>query len=154
MATPPVIIPTITGTEGSNGWYTRRLRLDWSITDSLAEGRTRQSCRRVKLDKDQAETDYSCSATNADGTTEETVSIKVDSTPPAVTLLGVDKRLGVFAESSCVTTDALSGVDNDATPEIHIARGVAVFQCVGGSDLAGNVADSKTVRVPLRLIGG
>src|SRR5512146_2044329 len=43
--TPPVITPTVTGNQGSNGWYIGNVSVTWTVTQST--GTRRRGCGSV-----------------------------------------------------------------------------------------------------------
>jgi hypothetical protein len=144
-ATPPVIVPTIVGTLGNNGWYTSNVALTWSVTDPESAIGSTTGCGPVNITADQASTDYTCSATSAGGTnTGVTVSIKRDATNPVVTVTGVVNgatyQLGSVPVAGCNTTDAMSGVATSATVGTTGGPVVGSFttNCTGAADNAGN----------------
>lgn len=82
--TPPTITPTVTGTQGGNGWYTSPTDLTWSVTDPESAVST-TGCADQHLTADQPKTTYSCSATSAGGSSGPvTEEIGLDLTDPAV----------------------------------------------------------------------
>jgi hypothetical protein len=85
--TAPVITETVTGTMGSNGWYTGNVSLDWTVTENESpETLVLTGCDDVTVSADQAAADYSCSAVSEGGTAaEQTVSIQRDGTAPVIT---------------------------------------------------------------------
>jgi hypothetical protein len=83
-ATPPVITPTITGTLGSNGWYTSDVTVNWTVTDDESAITATSGCSASTLNTNSAGASYTCSATSAGGSASETVTIKRDATPPTV----------------------------------------------------------------------
>jgi uncharacterized repeat protein (TIGR01451 family) len=108
--TPPVISPTITGTQGANGWYTDNVLLTWSVSDPESALSSTSGCESVTITKDQAATNYTCSATSAGGTTSETVSIARDATAPIITCPASTQ----VSEGQTVTANvdaAISGLD-------------------------------------------
>jgi len=90
-------------------------------------------------------------AGNVSATT--TVSVKIDTTSPVVSVLGVTNGavyvLGSVPTPSCGTSDALSGVASHAALNLTggVPPGVGTFtaQCNGAIDAAGNVASPVSV---------
>lgn len=84
-ATPPTIVPTVTGTLGANGWYTSDVKLTWSVTDPESAISAKTGCVDRTLTANQAEVTYSCVATSAGGTASPVeVKIMIDKTIPTV----------------------------------------------------------------------
>jgi hypothetical protein len=100
--------------------------------------------------------EFEARASSAGGTSEaESVSFKIDATPPVVTVTGVESgavyTLGSVPEAGCNTTDATSGV---ATPAVASTIGGPVGSvtttCSGATDKAGNQADPVSVTYSVR----
>lgn len=85
-STPPTITPTITGTEGDNGWYTSSVVVSWNVSDPQS-AITTPECVPALVDTDTtaAGTTVSCTATSSGGSTTRLVTIKLDTTAPTVT---------------------------------------------------------------------
>jgi hypothetical protein len=94
--TPPAIVPTITGTSGSNGWYTSNAQVSVSATDAVSGLDT----LKVAVDGDAWQI-YTAPISLSDGLhtiqfqstdlagniSTTNVSVKVDTVPPAQTLV-------------------------------------------------------------------
>ena len=87
--TPPVITPTVTGTQGAGGWYTTNADLSWAVGDDESPIDSQSGCDAVAVHADQASTSYTCTATSAGGTSSESISIKRDAHAPVVGVTGV-----------------------------------------------------------------
>lgn len=83
--TPPVIVPTITGTLGNNGWYTSDVTISWSVTDPESTISSSTGCTSITISTDTAGVTLTCSATSAGGTDTKSVTIKRDTTAPTIT---------------------------------------------------------------------
>lgn len=79
--TPPVVTPTVLGTS-VNGWYTSDVTVSWSVAD--AESTPTSACATQTVTSDTAGTTITCSATSLGGTTTQSVTIKRDTTGPAI----------------------------------------------------------------------
>lgn len=80
-ASPPSISPEITGTLGSNGWYTSSVTIGWQVS-----GETRsENCDTLTLTVDTPGTNVTCWATNNGEDGSYTVIVKLDKTAPTVT---------------------------------------------------------------------
>lgn len=82
--TPPVITPTIVGTEGDNDWYTSNVKVTWVLTDGESAITSQTGCGEVNVITDQSSTTYTCSATSSGGTASVPVTVKRDATAPTV----------------------------------------------------------------------
>ncbi|PVG84536.1 hypothetical protein DDE18_02730 [Nocardioides gansuensis] len=85
-ATEPAIAKVVSGTEGSNGWYTGDVGIDWTVSDAMSGLAGTSGCTDVLVNADTAGTDYICSATDRAGNPATvTVRVKRDATAPKVT---------------------------------------------------------------------
>jgi uncharacterized protein YjbI with pentapeptide repeats len=151
---PPVANPAINaGTAGQNGWYTSPVTIAWNWTDdgTVVQG----SCPRFSKSSAQGEpVTLTASCTDLAGNNAQTsFAVNIDTTPPAVTVLGVKANkvylLGAAPQPGCQTTDNLSGVAHPATVTISSSgtNGVGGFtaSCSGAVDTAG-IHQAATVR--------
>jgi hypothetical protein len=82
--TPPVIVPTVSGTTGKNGWYTSSTTVSWNVTDPESGIASSTGCGATTLTSDTAGVTLTCSATNGAGlSSSQSVTIKIDQTPPS-----------------------------------------------------------------------
>ena len=144
--TPPVIISTITGTLGSNGWYTSAVSLSWAVSDPESGIASQSGCDPVTL---TASASVICTATSgARVSNAVTAQVKIDTTPPVITpsivgtmgangwytsavTLGwsiVDAESSLELESGCLlaTLTASSSVTCAATNGAGLATSVTV----------------------------
>jgi uncharacterized repeat protein (TIGR01451 family) len=150
--TPPVITPTISGTLGTNGWYTSDVSLTWSYSDPESPISSTSGCEAVSITQNQV-TDYTCTATSAGGTSSGTATIKRDNTKPVTSVTNVTEgatyALGSVPQAGCSSTDNLSGVATEAILLLTggDAQGLGYFTaiCSGALDAAGNAADHAVV---------
>ena len=84
---PPVITAVVSGTQGTNGWYTSNVGLTWSVTDAQSAITSRSGCGAVSITTDTSGAIYTCSATSGGGTSSKSVTIKRDATRPTVTIV-------------------------------------------------------------------
>ena len=115
-STPPVIVPTITGILGLNGWYVGNLTVGWNATDPESGIASSNGCGSTSITTDTAGLTLTCSATDGAGlSTSNTVTVKRDATPPVISgsrspapsAAGWNKT-SVTVSFTCV--DGLSGV--------------------------------------------
>jgi hypothetical protein len=111
-STPPVIVPTVTGTLGNNGWYTSNVEVIWSVTD-LETSATSSGCSASSVTADTAGVTFTCSASSEGGTSTESVTIKRDATAPTITIAsptGGNYLLNQAAVVIFTCNDAMAGI--------------------------------------------
>ena len=92
--TPPVIVPTITGTLGNNGWYTSDVTVSWNVSDPESGIASSTGSEPTTLTTDTPGTTLTCSATNGVGlTSSASVTIKIDKSAPHFDGISVDNGL-------------------------------------------------------------
>jgi len=149
-STAPSITPSVSGTLGSNGWYTDDVGIAWGVADGESAVSFQTGCNASSVVADSAGVTFTCSATSAGGTATESVTIKRDATAPLASasavsgaspyLAGTWTREDVVVSYGC--SDAMSGVaataaDDDDVVSAESASGSASGSCV---DEAGNSA--------------
>jgi hypothetical protein len=83
--TPPVVVPTIAGTLGSNGWYTSNVTVTWTVSDPESGVTSSSGCSPTTLTTDTSGTTLTCSATNGVGlSASASATVKIDKTPPVI----------------------------------------------------------------------
>ena len=85
LATAPTITPQIApaAPNGQNDWYTTGdVNVTWTINDNGLAITSKNGCDPAAITSDTMGTTLTCSATNAEGTTEQSVTIKRDATKP------------------------------------------------------------------------
>ena len=124
-STPPVIAATVSGTLGSNGWYTSNVTVSWTVTDPES-AITSPACAGGTVSSDTAGTIFTCSATSGGGTTVAApVTIKRDATPPSMSV-----PASVVAEA---TGPSGAVVNYPAATASDSVSGVATVGCVPAS---------------------
>jgi len=114
--TPPTITPTMSGTLGTNGWYTSNVAVSWAVTDEESAVSSQTGCEAVTVSTDTTGTTSTCSATSAGGTNQQSVTIKRDATASTVSLVNgpADGQSYVFGSvpsaPTCTASDATSGL--------------------------------------------
>jgi 1-phosphatidylinositol phosphodiesterase len=89
--TAPTITPQVTpaAPNGQNGWYTTgNVNVTWTINDNGSAITSQNGCGPTAITADTTGTTLTCSATNAKGTTEQSVTIKRDATFPTIGVSG------------------------------------------------------------------
>jgi hypothetical protein len=126
--TAPVIIPTVTGALGNDGWYVSDVTLVWTVFDAESPNSIQVTgCVDQSITVDQAETSYSCAATGAGGSAaEQTVTIKRDATDPSVTCGSPDGAWHAADVSiACTASDGGSGLADSADTGFSLSTNVA-----------------------------
>lgn len=116
-ATPPTITSSVDGTEGTNGWYTSDVDVDFEVSDATSGLSTTAGCDPAPLTTDSAGTGYLCQATDLAGNAaSKEVTVKRDATVPVISWLTgpADGATYDFGDpvpaATCSATDATSGV--------------------------------------------
>jgi hypothetical protein len=116
-STAPVIIPSVAGTLGNNGWYITDVTVSFAVSDPESAVDTMTSaCSGVSITADQAATTYTCTATSAGGTNSQSVTIKRDASGP---LAAVGVTAGTAGANGWYTSDvtiSTSGSDSISGP--------------------------------------
>ena len=82
-STPPVITSSVSGTLGGDGWYTSDVTVAWNVTDEESAF-TESGCGAQTVTSDTSGTTFTCAATSAGGPSAASVTIKRDTSAPAV----------------------------------------------------------------------
>jgi hypothetical protein len=159
--TAPVISYTINGQsppispDGDNGWWKSNVVLDWTVTDAESSVTIPSGeCADQNITADQAETNYTCSATSAGGPAGPvTAAIKRDATAPGIvrntdadgcSLPGSNGWCRGTQTAGFTASDATSGLASDGAssrnfPQSTTTNGSSVNIASGSvSDMAGN----------------
>ncbi len=150
-SSPPEVTPAVTGQLGANGWYTGDVSVNWSEADPVSGVASSSGCGATTLTADTTGTTLTCSATNDAGlTTQRSVTVKIDRSPPDTTINGgpsgtVTTATASFTFSANETgaTFACSldggGFQSCSSPQTYsgLADGAHSFQ-VRATDAAGN----------------
>lgn len=149
-ASPPVIVATVTGTTGDDGWYTSDASVAWSVTDAESEITATSGCDAASVTSDTGGVTFTCSATSTGGTATESVTIKRDATVPVVTYSGnagtytVDQTVAI----TCAASDATSGIASHTCEDVSGAAYAfdlgANTRSASATDNAGNVDTAST----------
>jgi hypothetical protein len=152
----PAATPAISGGKlGNNGWYTSAVTVSWYWVDSNSLVAANCPASTTSAQQGSAVV-ISASCTDSAGhTATASMTVKIDTTPPSVKLVGYRNKgvyeLDDFPFMTCITTDSLSGVALNAIGELGLGArpdgsGVQTADCVNAQDNAGNVAPKLTVR--------
>ncbi|MCB9079650.1 MAG: PxKF domain-containing protein [Anaerolineaceae bacterium] len=113
--TPPVITPNVSGSLGNNDWYTGDVSLSWTVADPESGVAFSAGCDPTTLTTDTTGVTLTCLVTNGAGLSDSvSVSIKLDKTPPNVTITspadGSTPLLNTVVASDYNCADSTSGV--------------------------------------------
>ncbi len=150
-STPPVITPAVTGTMGSNGWYTSDVGVSWNVTDPESAITAESGCSSTTVTADTTGQVFTCTATSAGGTSTKSVTIKRDATPPAIAFSGNPGSFTVAdtVNITCNATDSTSGVASTSCPGVvsqpawQLALGTHSYTA-NATDMAGNASTATT----------
>ena len=143
--TPPVITPSVAGTQGDNGWYTSNVAVSWTVTDPDSAITSSDGCGPTTISADTADTTLTCTATSAGGTSSQSVAVKRDATAPtlAPTVAPNPVVLNGTATATPNASDSLSGVaSSSCAPVVTSSAGAQSVACTA-TDNAGNVANAN-----------
>src|SRR5918995_1136591 len=158
--TPPVIVPTVAGQLGSNGWYTGDVTVTWSVVDPQSQSLVTSGCGQTRITADTSGATLTCTARSDGGTSSASVTVKRDATPPAVTCAATRSTLWppnrklVPVAVRVTVTDATSGAGAFRLVAAGASDGdsedIVAFE-VGTADVAGALraerAGSESERV-------
>jgi hypothetical protein len=114
--TAPTIVPQVTGTVGSNGWYTTAVVVSWTLSDPQSGISSSAGCGVTTLSADTAAATVTCPAVNGAGlSTTGAVTVRIDKTPPVISGLPGSCSLWpanhkLVPVASVSAADALSGL--------------------------------------------
>jgi len=148
--TPPSITPTVTGTNGEDGWFISDADLSWTMTDDESGISSSSGCEAASVTQDTDGVTFTCSATNGVGlSAQQSVTVKRDASQPIITFSGntaytVDQSVGI----QCSATDAMSGPASSNCPGAvgdAYTFGLGVHELLASAaDHAGNESSAST----------
>jgi hypothetical protein len=149
--TPPVIVANVAPPPNANGWNNTDVTVTWNVSDLESGIASSSGCGPTTLTSETAGTTLTCSATNGAGlSSSQSVTVKIDKTPPTVTYSGnagvytVDQTVNI----TCSASDNLSGVNSTTCADISgpaysFGLGTHTFSATA-TDKAGNVGSGST----------
>lgn len=148
-STPPVITPTVTGTLGTNGWYTSDVNVSWTVTDPDSTITSQTGCGPTTVSSDTSGVTFTCTATSSGGTASQSVTVKRDATAPAATATASPAASWTNSDVtvSFSGTDAMSGVGSCSAPVVLSTEGAGQTASGTCTDNAGNVSAPATATV-------
>jgi hypothetical protein len=113
--TPPAVEASVPAPDGENGWHHGAVPVSWSATDAQTPTQVLSGCASTTVAADGVTT-LSCRAGSVGGTTERSVTIRRDATPPDVpAITGISaatyttETVPAAAAVACAAGDATSG---------------------------------------------
>ena len=140
--TPPVIVPTVSGTLGNNGWYTGNVQVSWTVFDNESSVTGTSGCGAQNVTSDTGGVTFTCSATSAGGISSQSVTVKRDATAPALAPAVSPNPVTQNAPATAAAnaSDALSGVASESCQPVDTSViGGHSVSCTA-TDNAGNTA--------------
>ena len=127
---------------GSNGWYTVNVLVDWTVIDPETTITSSTGCNDTTLSTDTAGATYTCTATSAGGTSSvTTTTIKRDTTAPTLAPTAPSPLLrGQSYVASPNASDATSGVASSSCGPLDTSTTGSKSTTCTATDKAGNVA--------------
>jgi Tol biopolymer transport system component len=146
-STPPVITKTITGTAGANGWYTSEVTVSWNVTDPDSPITILSGCGADGFSTDTTGSTSSCVASSAGGSATDSVTVKLDRTPPTDISItggpeaGASHHFGGVpaAPTGCTADGAISGLASCLVTGYETEVGAHTLTAAA-TDQAGNAA--------------
>lgn len=140
-STPPVVTPTVSGTQGNNGWYTSDVGVSWSVEDGESAMSSSTGCITSNITTDTVGLTFTCSATSVGGTGTESVTIKRDAAAPSVSCAAADGNWHASdASIACTASDAISGLSASGDGSFNLSTSVPA-----GSETANAITGSRQV---------
>lgn len=154
--TPPTVTGTLDRAPNAAGWFNAPVTLDWDAVDPApSAGQPTPASLTTTADREGRQITYTsppfCDGAGncAAGSTE----LSIDTTPPDLTLAGVDDGTSLVVGSTlpspaCQATDPLSGVDGtcqiQVTPEVGGDQVGPRIVTATARDLAGNQSQQQS----------
>jgi hypothetical protein len=140
-ATAPVVTAHVSGTQGTNGWYTSDVTVSWTMNDPESGVASTSGCATTTITADTPGTTLTCAATNGAGTSSSaSTTVKRDATRPVVTFTGNAGTYTVADQVAlhCTASDALSGI---ATSSCHDVNAPAYTFGPGTTTISASATD-------------
>ena len=155
---PPVIDSLVSGTLGNNGWYTSDVSLSWQV-DSVIPITGTTGCNARTIKGNTAGVTYTCTATNAEGTSSKSVTIQKDATAPTARATAKPGQNAAGWRKSAVTvtfvgSDRVSGIASCSPPVLLASEGVdqgASGTCINNAGLTSDIASASGIDIDLTL---
>jgi len=152
--TPPVITKVVTGTLGSNSWYTSNVSVTWSVTDGQSAVVIDSGCGIQNFTNETAGATSSCQAHSVGGSASDSTAFKIDKSGPTAVLSpsGTLGQNGWYTSSVTLHAsgqDDLSGGVNcgpDQTQSTETTGALFTASCTNAAGLS-TPASSVSVKV-------
>lgn len=140
--TPPAVAAQVSGTLGSNGYYTSDVTVSWTATDGESAV-TATGCETQTVTQDTTGVTFTCSATSEGGTATDSVTIMRDTTAPGISSTRSPAANAAGWNNTAVTVtftcdDAVSGVASCTGSTTLSGEGAGQLAGAVATDLAGN----------------
>jgi len=158
-STPPVVVPVVSGTMGTNGWYRSSVAVSWTIADPESGIASSSGCESTTLSTDTVGVTVTCTATNGVGlTTSVPISIKIDKTPPLARAIitpppNASGWNNATASVTFTGTDNLSGIAFCSPAVAFTNEGLGQTASGTCTDEAGNVSIASSAIVKIDRTG-
>ncbi|HEY7170426.1 MAG TPA: Ig-like domain repeat protein [Vicinamibacterales bacterium] len=152
-STPPnFVFPYFSGTQGSDGWYTSDVTVNWAVWDDQSPILSTSGCDTTIVNTDTNGRTFTCSATSEGGTTTAATVVKRDATPPTVTITRPAPR-ALYEPTETVTSElscsdpgsgvADCGLGNPTGSPVDLSYSGWHTMWAGAMDVAGNFGASS-----------
>lgn len=156
VTTAPMIIPTVVGQSGADGWYTGDISVSWSVTDPENPVTSTNGCDPVTVAADTTGVTFTCSATSTGGTASASVTVKRDATAPvlAPSVSPNPVILGGTVTATAGASDATSGIATSSCDPVPTTTIAMVNTTCRATDRAGNTSTTTTPVQVAAFLGG
>jgi hypothetical protein len=146
-SSPPVILPTLTGTLGDNGWYVSNVGVSWSVTDDGSPITMMIGCGVTTVASDSGGAGFTCTATSSGGTAHQSVMVKRDATSPLLSPSVSPDPLLLHGTGTAAAnaSDALSGVVSQGCSGLDTSSAGNHTTTCNATDGAGNTANATVM---------
>jgi hypothetical protein len=152
---PPEVVGHVSGTLGSNDWYTSDVQVSWTVNAGASPVSSSEGCETSNVTADTAGVTFTCTASSAGGANTQTVTIKRDATAPHLEFGApspapdVSGWFGGDVTFPFMASDATSGVSSPGSSGsvVVTGTGTGLTSQVTVTDGAGNSATFTTPAV-------
>jgi hypothetical protein len=143
--TPPVITANVSGTLGSDDWYTSDVSVSWTVTDEESTVLNQTGCEARSVTTDSTGVTLTCETTTSGGTATQSVSFKRDATAPSLSPVVSPNTVLVNAPATAVSnaSDAFSGLASESCGSVTTSSVGSKSVSCSARDKAGNSASAS-----------
>ena len=144
----PTVSFTMTGTQGSNGWFRSDVTIHWMVSEPVDSS---SGCELAELVTEEGQSSHTCTVTFSGGTIVATATPKIDKTAPSVDAVTPAREpdsngwynhpVGMVVTGS----DGTSGIASCSSPEYAGPDGAAQDVTATCTDAAGNTSAPAAV---------